>query len=64
MRPSPGPLFMSRLIDGRTLGDAVVMALPHNVGIGGEGKEALDGLAKISLAVWKIWLSHLRLTES
>lgn len=51
MRPSPGTLLMSRLIDRRTLGDTVVMAFPHNVGIGREGEEALDCFAETSLAV-------------
>lgn len=64
MRPSSCALFMSRLIDGSTLGDAVVMAFPHNVGIWGKGEEALNCLAGISLAVLKKSLSHFQLTGS
>lgn len=64
MRPSPGTLLMSCLVDGRTLGDTVVMAFPHNVCIGGEGEEALDCLAATSLDVLKKSLSHLQLTGS
>lgn len=58
MRPSPGTFLMSRLIHGRTLGDTVVMAFPHNVSIWRKGKETLNGLAGTLLAVLKNGLSR------
>lgn len=61
MRPIAGTLLMSRLIDGRTLGDTVVMAFPHNVSIGRKGEKTLNGLAGTSSAVLRnrLSLSHL-----
>ena len=38
------PLLMSCLVDGRTLCNTVVMALPDDIGIRREGEEAFNGL--------------------
>lgn len=45
MAPSPNSLVLSCLIEGRSLGNAIVMALPHYVRIRREGKKAFDGLS-------------------
>lgn len=39
-----GGLLLAGLIDSRALGDAVIVALPHNVGVCGEGKQPFDRL--------------------
>lgn len=44
MMVAVGGLLMAGLIDGRALGDAVIVALPHDVCVYGESKEAFDRL--------------------
>jgi hypothetical protein len=39
-----GGLLLAGLINSRALGDAVIVALPHNVGVCGEGKQPFDRL--------------------
>lgn len=39
-----GGLLLAGLIDGRALGDAVIVALPHDVCVYGESKQAFDRL--------------------
>jgi hypothetical protein len=39
-------LLLSGLIDGRSLGDTVVVALPDHVCVGWEGEKAFDGLSE------------------
>lgn len=44
MMVAVGGLLLAGLIDSRALGDAVIVALPHNVGVCGEGKQPFDRL--------------------
>lgn len=39
-----GSLFLPSVVDGRSLGYAVIVALPDDVGVGREGEDALDCL--------------------
>lgn len=38
-------LFLPCLINRRALGNTVVVALPHNIGVGWKGQQAFDGFA-------------------
>lgn len=44
MMVAVGGLLLAGLIDGRALGDAVIVALPHDVCVYGESKQAFDRL--------------------
>lgn len=38
-----GGLFLASLVNGRTLSNAVVVALPDDVGVGREAQQTFDG---------------------
>ena len=46
MADVPVGLLLARLIESGALGDAVVVALPHDVRVRREGQQALDGLTE------------------
>ena len=47
-----GGLFLASLINGRALSDAVVVALPYDVGVDREAQQAFDGFPAWQVSPW------------
>ena len=52
-----GPFFVSGLVDCGALSHAVIVALPHDIGVWGKGKDAFYSLARNVVSILLDWES-------